>query len=185
MTDKYTIAKYTKRSKEKNKKIGKKNIYDIIHNTPELNLKQKVDYIRHNYAYYDGNYEYFYLKNGIPTPRLHQLNTLIYKIIKGELTPEALSEFNEKVVKWRKNRNEKINTANEFKQSLRKESGLIPKWKLDIAERTMITKRTLDRIDNYLKSKDNILTEKEINTISFDDLRVLSKKWERKSIVKG
>lgn len=183
MTDKYAIAKYTKLSKEKNKKIGKKNIYDIINNTPELNLKQKVDYIRHHYAYYDGNYDYFYLPNGIPTSRLHKLNVLIYNIITKKVNPSKLTIFNEKVMLWRKNRNERLECAKKFKESIKDDLNNLPTWKKELANKTMIYEATLNRINAFLNSAENKLSKKEIDTISYQRLNSISKKWAKQKNV--
>lgn len=172
--------KSVKRSKEKNRKLGKRNIYDIICNTPQLNLKQKIDYIRHHYVYYDGNYDYFYLKDGKRTPRWYQLNKIIYGIVKRKLSPNQLTLFNQKIMLWRKNRDEKIATITKFKEDLNKETGNIPKWKLDVANKTMISKANLETVEKYLNTDSCNLTKVEIDTISYKDLFGMAKDWQRK-----
>ena len=101
-----------KKSKEKNKKIGTRSIHDIIYNTAELTFKQKVDYIRHHYVYYQGNYEYFHTQNGSPNAKKFKLNKLIAQIIKGEKNASELKEINSQILQWRKERNDELERLN-------------------------------------------------------------------------
>ena len=61
--------------KIKQRKVS--SIWDII-DDPELHFFQKVDYIRHHFVYYDGNYELFHDKNGRPTHTKKLLDQVDY-----------------------------------------------------------------------------------------------------------
>lgn len=92
-------AKAIQRYQETLKKINRRrigSIWDII-NDSNLNIYQKVDYIRHHFVYYDGNYELFHDENGKPTETKHLLDDIIKNIIKGTTDPSELSEINKQI----------------------------------------------------------------------------------------
>ena len=60
------------------------SIWDII-DDPELHFFQKVDYIRHHFVYYDGNYELFHDENGKPTKTKKLLDEVIKGIINNKV----------------------------------------------------------------------------------------------------
>lgn len=175
-----------KKSKEKNKKIGTRSIHDIIYNTAELTFKQKVDYIRHHYVYYQGNYEYFHTQNGSPNAKKFKLNKLIAQIIKGEKNASELKEINSQILQWRKERNDELERLNRKSldsiplpdiptiKTTRVES--MPYWKKQLGknENPYVT-----LIEEFLQSEANDLCKNTLESISYQDLKKLAIDWKK------
>lgn len=96
------IRKYQDNLKKiKKRKVA--SIWDII-NDPDLHFFQKVDYIRHHFVYYDGNYELFHDKNGKPTHTKKLLDQVIAGIVNKKIDPSELNELNKEILKDHKAR---------------------------------------------------------------------------------
>ena len=96
----YRVLRYSKR---RTRKYGRRSIHDIIKDK-ELNFGDKVDYIRHHYVYYDGNYEYFHDEKGKSNEEKAKLNQLIGLIIQRLADPSELKVVNRKVLEWQRQR---------------------------------------------------------------------------------
>jgi len=84
-------------------KYGKMSINDIINNVHNMTFNEKVNYIRHNYTYYNTNEDLFYeADNKTLNNRGIWLNKLIAAVIYKKYTPDVLKDFNELILKWRK-----------------------------------------------------------------------------------
>lgn len=107
--------------KEQYQKIGKVSINDII-NLPWMNFNKKVDYIRHNYTYYNGNEELFYEEDGkTPNSKKVWLNKLIAAVLYKKYTPDVLKDFNKIIMGWK----EKAE-----KQKAKEEKEELPKYRI-------------------------------------------------------
>lgn len=178
-------------SKEKIKKIGIRSISDIIHNTKELNFKEKVDYIRHRYTYYDGNYEYFHNAKGKPNSKKYKLNSLIIDILKGEKDPTELKTFNTVILEWRKQHLKEINESLqtiynkigsssiliENSDELSSEYGGM-KWYEYIKSHTNQTEGHVALINEYLKHNKDVIKQEILENISYQDLKNIAMKWD-------
>ena len=178
-------------SKEKVKKIGIRSISDIIHNTKELNFKEKVDYIRHRYTYYDGNYEYFHNAKGKPNSKKYKLNNLIIEILKGKKDPNELKAFNNVVLEWRKQHSQQMN--NELQELYNKiDSSKIliensdeisceyehMRWYDYIKKHTNQTEGHIALINEYLAHNKGVIKPEILQNISYEDLKAIALKWD-------
>jgi hypothetical protein len=99
----YKNYKITNRGKATTKRIGIRSIYDIINQ--DATDDWKINYIRHRYVYYDGNYDLFHDEEGNPTETKKMLDDIIFGIIKGDLDPSELSTINKEILELRKQKN--------------------------------------------------------------------------------
>ena len=91
-------------------KYGKMSINDIINNVHNMNFNEKVNYIRHNYTYYNTNEDLFYKADKKTlNNRGIWLNKLIAAVIYKKYTPDVLKDFNELILRWRKGKDNNIN----------------------------------------------------------------------------
>ena len=97
--------RFTNRGKATTKRIGIRSIYDIINNTNATD-DWKINYIRHRYVYYDGNYDLFHDADGNPTETKKMLDDVIEGIIRGNLDPSELSIINKQILELRKQKKE-------------------------------------------------------------------------------
>lgn len=105
------------RMKKYYKTIGKRSINDII-KLEDMDFKAKVNFIRHNYTYYNGNESLFYKANKkTPNEKREQLDNLIKAVILGKYSSDILKKFDKEIMKWRKAKLEK-----ERKLQLKKEA---------------------------------------------------------------
>lgn len=112
---KYIASKF---SKMKTKKIGKRSIYDILNNKPiVLDFEEKVNYIRHKFTYYEGNYDLFNDSRGKPNKRKELLNKVISEVVLKHKDPSVLKKLNKKILLWRKNRDEKLKRNKQNEES--------------------------------------------------------------------
>lgn len=77
------------------------SIWDII-DDPDLRFFQKVDYIRHHYVYYDGNYELFHDENGKPNKTKNMLDKVIKGIVNRQIDPSELNILNKEILRKHK-----------------------------------------------------------------------------------
>lgn len=165
---------------DKVKKIGIRSISDIINNTPELSFEQKVNYIRHVYTYYEGNYEYFYKSKGKPNSKKFELNNLIKQILKGEKDFKELKAFNENILAWRKEYEAK--RLSETEKFLSKFSPVnvpepLPFWKQSIIN-NIHDNPYIPIIEKFLQSDSNNLTKEQLETITYQKLKNLAIAWQ-------
>ena len=114
--------------KIKQRKVS--SIWDII-DDPELHFFHKIDYIRHPFVYYDGNYELFHDENGKPTETKKLLDEVIKGIINKEIDPSELNALNKEILKDHKARMEQKKLIeeqrlNEYLQEQPKSVGVKP-----------------------------------------------------------
>lgn len=163
-------------SKEKTKKLGKKSISDVIHNTPEFNFYEKLHYIRHHYTYYEGNYEVFHDENGKPTKRKHELNSLIVSVIKGKNDPSVLKDFNRQILKWRKEYDEE--KAKENESILDRFSDVVVQWKIDLGANDGSAQHFVTLINEFLSSPKNNLSESSRRRLPYKTIKSLAIYWK-------
>ncbi len=170
--------------KIKQRKVS--SIWDII-DDPELHFFQKVDYIRHHFVYYDGNYELFHDKNGRPTYTKKLLDQVIAGIINKKIDPSELNALNKEILKDHKARLEQ--------KALRKEAELddyIQEIKpVIVTSMPQNTTQTQDIQKENLETKEIIekylatLPEKErsdvINHWTKGDIKKVAKCWAKKN----
>ena len=98
-----------KESKRRTKIVGCCSINDIISDKKGLSRREKIDFIRHRYSYYDGNYDVFFDEENKPLQLREQLNLIIEGIVDKKILPEVLSHFNKYIQFLRKSKTEKEN----------------------------------------------------------------------------
>lgn len=173
-----------KQIKEKCKKIGSKSIHDIIHNTPELTFLDKVNWIRHKYSYYEGNYEFFHNKFGKPNKLKYQLNFLIGNIINGKADASELKAFNKKILKLRKEANVKL--EKEIKSNLdniilpvsNKNIEVKARWEREIANNKETAQIYINLINEFLISAENDLSDDVIFNMSYKEIKNRALLWK-------
>ena len=102
-------SKALKESKRRTKRIGRCSINDIINDKKGLSRREKIDFIRHRYSYYDGNYDVFFDEKNKPLQLREQLNLIIEGIVDKKILPEVLSHFNKYIQFLRKSKTEDEN----------------------------------------------------------------------------
>ena len=170
------------------------SIWDIIDDS-ELRFFQKVDYIRHHFVYYDGNYELFHDENGKPNETKKLLDEVIKGIINKEIDPSELNALNKEILKDHKTRMEQKKLIeeqrlNEYLQeqpksaevksivSVKKEEKYIPElaaYKQGIND---CAKPYFEIIDKYLLSLSPEERDKAL-TWSYKDLKKVAKWWNK------
>ena len=84
-------------SKAKTKKIGKRSISDILNDKPiPLSFDEKVNFIRHRFTWYEGNYDLFNDDKGKPNKRKQLLNRVISEVVLKNRDPSLLTKMNKK-----------------------------------------------------------------------------------------
>lgn len=174
-------ARYTasRASKLKTKKIGRRSICDIINDKPiQLNFEEKVNYIRHKFTYYEGNYDLFNDENGKPNKRKQLLNRVITEIVLKHRDPSLLTKMNKKILIWRKDRLEKIKklqTEEEIKKILdyRNHDWYI-RMMLNDNPTSERWKRT---IIEFIKSPENNLNPDLLQHITYKRIKKIASMW--------
>ena len=178
----YSYRKNTDKALSSVKKIGVRSIFDIIADS-QMTLKRKIAYIRHHYVYYEGNYDLFHDENGKATSTKYNLDKVIYEIIKGNVDPVVLSEFNKEIVKLRKEKNKELEKQRET-EALEEEIYGLPKYKLDIITHggkicNASCQTYLNLIDKYMNTLD-IKTKKQYFFMkSYKEMRKLAEAWNK------
>lgn len=173
-------------SKDKVKKIGKRSIHDIIHNSFDLSFWEKVSYIRHHYTYYDGNQGYFYDENGKANSRRNYLNCLIIAILKGNADPSQLKNINDQIINWRNKLEKqklldkkiqeelaKINAADEIKEKVKDFHN--HNWSKTMNESN---KKYCDIILEFINSKENNIDPEIILEATYSQMKKVSLYWK-------
>lgn len=185
MTIKAKDYRSLKICKKRIKKIGKKSIHDIIYNTPDLSFSEKIDFIRHHYTYYEGNYPMFHDENGKPNELKKHLNSLIIAVLLKKKDPKELKRFNKYILKWRKKNLEKeqnkqqnlLNSVNPINTDDYDKSAALPKYAKQTNYNCSSGKAYLKLIDYYLRSPENIYTEEQVASMSYSFLRDKALQW--------
>lgn len=109
-------------SKAKTKKIGRRSISDILNDRPiQLSFDEKVNFIRHRFTWYEGNYDLFNDDKGKPNKRKQLLNRVISEVVLKNRDPSLLTKMNKKILIWRKDKLEKLKrlqTKEQIKKAL-------------------------------------------------------------------
>lgn len=178
----------SKRGKQKTKQIGNRSIYDIINR--EASVSWKINYIRHHYTYYEGNYDLFHDERGKATDYKRHLDKIIEKVVYGKANPNVLNDINKEILALRKQKDKELeekerlelDKAYELSQKVLetgKQSEIISK--LDIPKYKQVDDSAqvyLNMIERYLST----LTpdaRKDAETWSYRDLKKVAKFWER------
>lgn len=153
MRDRAIRHKCVERSKFNTQKIGVRSISDII-STRKMCFSKKVNYIRHHYTYYEGNYDLFATESGKPNARKFKLNKLIIDVINGKKDASELKEFNKQILEWRKEYDEKeterkASVLANFDGSSIKE---LAQWEKDIQTATETAKEYIELIKAYVEA---------------------------------
>ena len=178
----FYYRKNTGKALDNVKRIGVRSIFDIISDST-MSLKRKIDYIRHHYVYYEGNYDLFHDETGKATSTKYNLDRVIYEIIRGNVDPVVLSDFNKEIVKLRKQKDaekQQIEEANTNEETL---PGL-PKYKLDILTHGGSIKGTecssyINLIDRYMDTLDSKTKRQYFFNKSYREMRKLAETWNK------
>lgn len=184
MTIKHYDYKILRGAKRKTLRFGRRSIYDIIKD-PRLDFGDKVDYIRHHYVYYEGNYEYFHDANGKSNENKEKLNNLICSIINKTTNPSELKEWNKKIILWRKTR--LLKEKQKEDEKIKIFSDKITRNKYELKVNLWFAKRLdaysfdkLSLIRQYLLAHENEYANEELETIKYKVLKKISSNWKRK-----
>ena len=173
-----TIKKYDKHLlkciKAKTRNFGKRSIHDIIKDE-ELDFKDKVNYIRHRYTYYDGNYEFFHNKNGKANEKKTELNQLIKSIILKQADPGELKKLNRKIYKWHKQKEGKIFEQKAPVISLTYQD--IISWEESVLKKEKHTNE-LTMIEEFLLSRENTYTPEQLLKATYRQVKKSAKAWK-------
>ena len=168
-------------AKKKVTKIGKRSIYDILNDkSAEMDTKEKINYIRHQFTYYDGNHDLFYTNGNKPNKKKLLLNRVISEVIDGNKEPSILKKFNKKILLWRKEKIEKLNkirTAEELKQitDYTNHDWYIMTVKTSTQPKFELWKQ---KIIDFINSPENNLDPYLMKHITYKRLKNLVSHWE-------
>lgn len=172
-------------SKAKTKKIGRRSISDIINDKPiPLSFDEKVNYIRHRFTYYEGNYELFNDSKGKPNKRKELLNRVISEVVLKNRDPSLLTKMNKKILIWRKDRLEKLRRLQTKEQIEKAKDYRNHDWYI----KTMINgdgtniKHWKDLIVDFIRSPENNLDPNILQHIRYKRLKEIVNLW---SVKKG
>lgn len=174
-------ARYTasRASKLKTKKIGRRSICDIINDKPiQLDFEEKVNYIRHKFTYYEGNYDLFNDENGKPNKRKQLLNRVIAEVVLKHRDPSLLTKMNKKILIWRKDKLEKIKklqTEEEIKKILDYRNH---DWYIRMMVNNNPTSERWKRtIIEFIKSPENNLNPDLLQHITYKRIKKIASMW--------
>lgn len=169
----YNIKK-VKNLKKKYTKLGARSIHDIVYNTPDMKFVEKVNYIRHHYTYYEGNYDLFHTSEGKPNSLKHALNNIIGKIINKQKDPSALTTFNKKILELRK----VIKKPDENTLLIhKKKSNTLPKWIKDLDTNYNENNLYVCLIKKYLANCEEAKAL-DLDLVSYRQLKELALTWD-------
>lgn len=176
MRDRAIRIKCLKKAIDNTKKIGVRSISDIISNS-SMSFSQKINYIRHHYTYYEGNYDLFATSTGKPNARKFKLNNLIVEILKGKKDASELKEFNKKIMDWRKETSLLKNEQNEhllenFDGSSIRE---LMQWEKDISNAHSTAQEYISLIEKYLAN--NPAERESCKTKSYKEMKNIAILW--------
>ena len=167
-------------SKAKTKKIGRRSISDILNDKPiALSFDEKVNFIRHRFTWYEGNYDLFNDDKGKPNKRKQLLNRVISEVVLKNRDPSLLTKMNKKILIWRKDKLEKLKrlrTKEQIKKALdyRNHDWYI---KTIINSNSIETEKWKDTIITFIKSPENNLDPEILQHIKYKRLKVVVNLW--------
>ena len=167
-------------SKAKTKKIGKRSISDILNDKPiPLSFDEKVNFIRHRFTWYEGNYDLFNDDKGKPNKRKQLLNRVISEVVLKNRDPSLLTKMNKKILIWRKDKLEKLKrlrTKEQIKKALdyRNHDWYI---KTIINSNSVETEKWKDTIITFIKSPENNLDPEILQHIKYKRLKEIVNLW--------
>lgn len=169
-----------KASKAKTKKIGRRSISDILNDKPiALSFDEKVNFIRHRFTWYEGNYDLFNDDKGKPNKRKQLLNRVISEVVLKNRDPSVLTKMNKKILIWRKDKLEKLKrlrTKEQIKKALdyRNHDWYI---KTIINSNSIETEKWKDTIITFIKSPENNLDPEILQHIKYKRLKEIVNLW--------
>ena len=167
-------------SKAKTKKIGRRSISDILNDKPiALSFDEKVNFIRHRFTWYEGNYDLFNDDKGKPNKRKQLLNRVISEVVLKNRDPSVLTKMNKKILIWRKDKLEKLKrlrTKEQIKKALdyRNHDWYI---KTIINNNSIETEKWKDTIITFIKSPENNLDPEILQHIKYKRLKEIVNLW--------
>ena len=167
-------------SKAKTKKIGRRSISDILNDRPiALSFDEKVNFIRHRFTWYEGNYDLFNDDKGKPNKRKQLLNRVISEVVLKNRDPSVLTKMNKKILIWRKDKLEKLKrlrTKEQIKKALdyRNHDWYI---KTIINSNSVETEKWKDTIITFIKSPENNLDPDILQYIRYKRLKEIVNLW--------
>lgn len=167
-------------SKAKTKKIGRRSISDILNDRPiALSFDEKVNFIRHRFTWYEGNYDLFNDDKGKPNKRKQLLNRVISEVVLKNRDPSVLTKMNKKILIWRKDKLEKLKrlrTKEQIKKALdyRNHDWYI---KTIINSNSIETEKWKDTIITFIKSPENNLDPEILQHIKYKRLKEIVNLW--------
>ena len=167
-------------SKAKTKKIGRRSISDILNDRPiALSFDEKVNFIRHRFTWYEGNYDLFNDDKGKPNKRKQLLNRVISEVVLKNRDPSLLTKMNKKILIWRKDKLEKLKrlrTKEQIKKALdyRNHDWYI---KTIINSNSVETEKWKDTIITFIKSPENNLDPEILQHIKYKRLKEIVNLW--------
>lgn len=167
-------------SKAKTKKIGIRSISDILKDKPiALSFDEKVNFIRHRFTWYEGNYDLFNDDKGKPNKRKQLLNRVISEVVLKNRDPSLLTKMNKKILIWRKDKLEKLKrlqTKEQIKKALdyRNHDWYI---KTIINSNSIETEKWKDTIITFIKSPENNLDPEILQHIKYKRLKEIVNLW--------
>ena len=182
MTIKHADWKGLRRSKSKTLRYGKRSIYDIIKDT-ELDFADKVDYIRHHYVYYEGNYEYFHDERGKSNGKKEELNQLISLIIQRLVDPSELRIINQDILLWRKAK--KLAEKQAREEAIAKFNGNFTKSPYEMKVDTWFSNwiqiydySKLAVMREYLLAHNEMYKNEHLETYNYKELKIKAFSWK-------
>ena len=169
-------------SKRKTLKIGKRSIYDIIKDE-ELDFGDKLDYIRHHYVYYEGNYEYFHDERGKSNENKECLNRLIGLIIQRLADPSELRVINQEILAWRKAKKliEKQQEAERMAKFNETHIRSPYEMKVNVWFEKWINKYDYDKVKlmrDYLLAHDQTYKNTALESLIYKELKIKATSWK-------
>lgn len=167
-------------SKAKTKKIGRRSVSDILNDRPiALSFDEKVNFIRHRFTWYEGNYDLFNDDKGKPNKRKQLLNRVISEVVLKNRDPSVLTKMNKKILIWRKDKLEKLKrlrTKEQIKKALdyRNHDWYI---KTIINSNSVETEKWKDIIITFIKSPENNLDPEILQHIKYKRLKEIVNLW--------
>lgn len=167
-------------SKAKTKKIGRRSISDILNDKPiALSFDEKVNFIRHRFTWYEGNYDLFNDDKGKPNKRKQLLNRVISEVVLKNRDPSLLTKMNKKILIWRKDKLEKLKrlqTKEQIKKALdyRNHDWYV---KTIINSNSIETEKWKDTIITFIKSPENNLDPEILQHIKYKRLKEIVNLW--------
>lgn len=167
-------------SKAKTKKIGRRSVSDILNDRPiALSFDEKVNFIRHRFTWYEGNYDLFNDDKGKPNKRKQLLNRVISEVVLKNRDPSVLTKMNKKILIWRKDKLEKLKrlrTKEQIKKALdyRNHDWYI---KTIINSNSVETEKWKDTIITFIKSPENNLDPEILQHIKYKRLKEIVNLW--------